>query len=125
MYTGKVVHFEQTVRRNVCQVLPTGAGDVEEARGGCRHAGAVGGQTAGLAARADEEPGPHHGGAVQVEPTKSMLKAPGTKRLKLNYDILISSFAFSFNLRRYTTVDLDALVSRLKTTSSMIHEEGR
>jgi hypothetical protein len=32
-----------------------------------------------------------------------MLKAPGTKRLKLEYDILLSSvFAFKFNLRRYS-----------------------
>ena len=33
---------------------------------------------------------------------KPMLKAPGTKRLKLTYDELLSSFAFNFNLRRYT-----------------------
>jgi len=39
---------------------------------------------------------------VQVEPIKSKLNAPGTKRLKLKYDIMLSSFAFSFNLRRYT-----------------------
>ena len=30
-----------------------------------------------------------------------MLKAPGTKRLELKYDELLSSFAFKFNLRRY------------------------
>ena len=35
------------------------------------------------------------------QPMKSMLKAPGTKRLKLNCDELLSSFAFKFNLRRY------------------------
>jgi len=28
-------------------------------------------------------------------------KVPGTKRLKLNYDKLLSSFAFYFSLRRY------------------------
>ena len=39
--------------------------------------------------------------AVQVEPMKAMLKAPGTKRLKLTHDKLLSSFAFNFNLRRY------------------------
>ena len=33
---------------------------------------------------------------------KPTLKAPGTKRLKLKYDNLLSSFAFKFNLRRYT-----------------------
>jgi hypothetical protein len=31
-----------------------------------------------------------------------MLKAPGTKLLKLRHDGPISSFAFKFNLRRYT-----------------------
>ena len=32
---------------------------------------------------------------------KTKSKAPGTKRLKLKYDILLSRFAFNFNLRRY------------------------
>jgi len=39
---------------------------------------------------------------VQVDPMKPMLKAPGTKRLKLYYDKPLSSVAFKFNLRRYT-----------------------
>jgi len=39
--------------------------------------------------------------AVQVDPMKAVLKAPGTERLKLKYDELLSSFAFKFNLRRY------------------------
>jgi len=42
------------------------------------------------------------GGAVQVDPIKPTLKAPGTKRLKLNHGKPLSSFAFNFNLRRYT-----------------------
>ena len=42
------------------------------------------------------------GRAVQVDPMKPMLKAPGTKRLYLKYDKLVSTFAFKFNLRRYT-----------------------
>jgi len=33
---------------------------------------------------------------------KSKSKAPGTKRLTLNCDEPLSSFAFKFNLRRYT-----------------------
>ena len=33
---------------------------------------------------------------------KYRLKAPGTKRLKLKYDVLLSCFAFNFILRRYT-----------------------
>ena len=50
------------------------------------------------------------GRAVQVEPMKPKLKAPGTNRLKLNSDTLLSSFAFNFNLRRYSWA--------LRTTSS-------
>jgi hypothetical protein len=33
---------------------------------------------------------------------KPTLKAPGIKRLKLEYDELLSSFGFKFNMRRYT-----------------------
>jgi hypothetical protein len=33
---------------------------------------------------------------------KPMLKAPGSNRLKLEYDGLLSNFAFKFKLRRYT-----------------------
>jgi len=39
---------------------------------------------------------------VQVEPIKSTLKAPGSMRLKLDYDCPLSNFAFKFHLRRYT-----------------------
>ena len=39
---------------------------------------------------------------MQADPIKPTLKAPGTKRLKLVYDGLLSSFAFKFKLRRYT-----------------------
>jgi hypothetical protein len=35
---------------------------------------------------------------------KPMLKSPGIKHLKRKYDIPLSSFAFKFNLRRYTMV---------------------
>jgi len=42
------------------------------------------------------------GRAVQVDPINPMLKAPGTKHLKLKYYKLLSSFAFKFNLCRYT-----------------------
>jgi hypothetical protein len=33
------------------------------------------------------------------------MKAPGTKRLKLVLDQLLSIFAFNFNLRRYTELE--------------------
>ena len=38
---------------------------------------------------------------MQVDPIKPTLKAPGTKRLTLNCDTLLSISAFKFNLRRY------------------------
>ena len=38
---------------------------------------------------------------MQVGPIKHTLKPPGTRRLKLECDELLSSFAFNFNLRRY------------------------
>jgi hypothetical protein len=41
--------------------------------------------------------------AVHVEPMNSMLRAPGTKRLKLQYDEPPSKFAFRFTLGRYTS----------------------
>jgi hypothetical protein len=34
---------------------------------------------------------------------KPWLKAPGTKRLKLEYDVQLSNFAFKFDWRRYNT----------------------
>ena len=41
------------------------------------------------------------GRPVHVDPMKLMLKAPGTKRLRVKYDKLLSRFAFKFNLCRY------------------------
>ena len=46
------------------------------------------------------------GGAVQVAPIKPKLKPPGTERLRLNIDILLSTSAFKINLRRYRWVGL-------------------
>jgi hypothetical protein len=45
-----------------------------------------------------------HGRAVQVDPVKPQLKAPGTNLLTLEYDELLSTFAVKFILRRYTMV---------------------
>ena len=45
---------------------------------------------------------PYLGRAVQVDTIKPTLKPPGTKHLELKCDILLSSFAFKFHLRRYT-----------------------
>ena len=46
--------------------------------------------------------GTSHGGAVQVDPMRPEFKAPGTNLLTLEYDEPLSTFAFKFNLRRYT-----------------------
>ena len=46
-----------------------------------------------------------HGGAVQVDPIKPILRPPGSKHLKLNCDVLLSTFAFKFNLRRFSAGD--------------------
>jgi len=40
-----------------------------------------------------------------------MLKAPGTKRSKLKYDELLSNHAFNFDLRRYNTAVVVALLA--------------
>jgi len=44
------------------------------------------------------------GEAVQLDPIKHTLKAPGNKRLKLKHDELLSMFGFKFNLRPYYVV---------------------
>jgi hypothetical protein len=44
----------------------------------------------------------HPGEAVQVDSIKLKLKLPGSKSLKLKCDILLSTLAFKFKLRRYT-----------------------
>ena len=41
------------------------------------------------------------GGAVQVDPIKPKLNAPGTNLLTLVYDALLSTFSFKFHLRHY------------------------
>ena len=40
------------------------------------------------------------GRAVQLEPMKPVLKAPGSMLLKLSYDGPLSNFASTFNLRQ-------------------------
>ena len=45
---------------------------------------------------------------MHVDPIRTTLKAPGTKRLKLKHDELLSNVAFKFNLRRYIEEYLQA-----------------
>jgi len=42
-----------------------------------------------------------------------MLKPPGTKRLKLKHDELLSTSAFKFNLRRYVKGKLNGMAVRV------------
>ena len=60
------------------------------------------GQGPPRAAQSQGAPPGAQGRAVQVDPIKPKLKAPGTKRFKLKCDTLLSTSAFKFNLRRYT-----------------------
>jgi hypothetical protein len=57
---------------------------------------------------------------VQVDPIKPTLKAPGTKRLKLNYDAPLSSFAFKLDLRRYREGS-----PALRGAAAALYEVGR
>jgi len=50
---------------------------------------------------------------------KSKLKPPGIERLKLKCDILLSTSAFKFNMRRYTTG------MKLFFAGGMLSPEGR
>ena len=50
------------------------------------------------------------------------MKAPGTKRLKLKYDGLLSNFAFECNLRRYTKTN-DDLETALETAAAKADED--
>jgi len=53
---------------------------------------------------------------------KFKLKAPGTQRLKQNYDNLVSIFALNFNLRRYTkaTAVTDAKAAAATATAARV-----
>jgi (p)ppGpp synthase/HD superfamily hydrolase len=56
---------------------------------------------------------------VQVDPIKPTLKAPGTKRFKLEYVELLSSFAFNVKLRRYTKEEVECCFDLLRAVHTM------
>ena len=60
--------------------------------------------------RPDAHPS-RRGGVVQVDPMKPKLKPKGSKRLIVKCEVLLSNFAFKFNLRLCTVVPL-ALTGR-------------
>ena len=47
---------------------------------------------------------------MHVDPVKPMLKPPGIKHLKPKCDILLSTFAFKFNLRRNILAPLQKIL---------------
>ena len=55
---------------------------------------------------------------MQVDPINPKFKPPGTKRLKLNSDVLLSSCAFKFKLRRYNS---DALAPPMTEDFALSH----
>jgi len=61
------------------------------------------------------------GRAVQLDPMKPTLKAPGSKRLKLKYGKPLSSFAFNFKLRRYALGRGDAVVGERQEIQGRPH----
>ena len=65
------------------------------------------------------------GRAVQVDPIKPMLKAPGTKRLKLKYNKLLSSFAFKINLRRFTLAHGRAEGGDMPAAAALYYSRGQ
>jgi len=60
------------------------------------------------------------GRAVQVDPIKPTLKAPGSKKLILKHDQLVSNLGFDFNLRRFNVASLLADGTRLARPASLL-----
>ena len=58
---------------------------------------------------------------MQVDPLKLKLKPPGTKRLKPKCDILLSTPAFKFELRRY---NVGALQKEFDTRTRVFEDDA-
>ena len=48
---------------------------------------------------------------MQIDPVRPVLKAPGTKRLKLKYNETSLNFAFKFDLRRFVKANMTAALA--------------
>jgi len=59
------------------------------------------------------------GRALQVDPIKPTLKAPGTKRFRLSCNKLLSNVVFKFNLRRYS---VDAVLTHVQVLRDAVTE---
>ena len=62
--------------------------------------------------------------AVQVDPIKPRLKAPGTKRLNLKHDGPHSKYAFKINLRRYNVEDTSRAAASCDIQLQALHAGG-
>jgi len=62
---------------------------------------------------------------VQVAPIKPKLKPPGNKRLKLKYEILLSTSAFKINLRRYNSARYVQRCEHYRRDVQMVDMAGR
>ena len=62
---------------------------------------------------------------LQIDPIKSTLKAPGTKRSKLKCYEPLSILAFDFNLRRYTLHPTMANNFQAVATGTRVRLTGR
>ena len=61
---------------------------------------------------------------MQVDHIRPMLKAPGIKLLKLKHDKPLANFAFKFNFRRYSEVDMGrALADRERGTGVRVRQD--
>jgi len=56
---------------------------------------------------------------VRFEPMKPTSKPPGTKRLKVKYDTVLSTFAFNFKLRRYIEAERISVDHVARDTSAV------
>jgi hypothetical protein len=66
----------------------------------------------------------YHGRAVQVDPIKPKLKAPGSEQLKPNCDHMLSNVAFKFKLRRY--IMDDKIQARIDSQNKILYaRQGR
>jgi hypothetical protein len=89
--------FQKLLSNSTCAATAW-VGDRGYARGdggGCGDGGGGGGN-GDVPAAASRRHRVSHGRAVQVDPIKHTFKAPGPKNLKLEYDHLLSTFAFNF-----------------------------
>jgi hypothetical protein len=55
---------------------------------------------------------------------KPMLKAPGTKRLKLKHDSLLSNFALNYDMRCYNQVATLALLRAVEAPPNKVGRCG-